>query len=225
MNVTTATVIPSDDDAALADRAGRKLAVWGEGTDPVPARFRRGYRRTHRDPHIGLKAPQGDPGADGARQRRGIDAAACRAHHAPGGRPLAGIADALGAAARRGPNPLPQGRRASPCPRPRRPSTTAGRPNPVAARRWTNLPPPIRSSACNSPWRSSPRCSTPMFSMRPAFAIVFCDWPTSTCMRRDGARTSMRSGYAASWRTGPTSRGTCWNEPARSWTGTFPMRS
>lgn len=39
MNATTATVIPSDDDAALADRAGRKLAVWGEGTDPVPARF------------------------------------------------------------------------------------------------------------------------------------------------------------------------------------------
>ena len=39
MNTTTATVIPSDDDAALADRAGRKLAGWGEGTDPVPARF------------------------------------------------------------------------------------------------------------------------------------------------------------------------------------------
>ena len=39
MNATTATAIPSDRDVALADRAGRKLAAWGEGTDPVPARF------------------------------------------------------------------------------------------------------------------------------------------------------------------------------------------
>ena len=39
MNTTTATAMPSDEDAALADRAGRKLAAWGDGTDPVPARF------------------------------------------------------------------------------------------------------------------------------------------------------------------------------------------
>ena len=39
MNATTATAIPSDRDVALADRAGRKLAAWGDGTDPVPARF------------------------------------------------------------------------------------------------------------------------------------------------------------------------------------------
>ena len=39
MNATTATAIPSDRDVALADRAGRKLAAWGHGTDPVPARF------------------------------------------------------------------------------------------------------------------------------------------------------------------------------------------
>ena len=39
MKTTTATGIPSDRDAALADRAGRKLAAWGDGTDPVPARF------------------------------------------------------------------------------------------------------------------------------------------------------------------------------------------
>ena len=39
MNATTATGIPSDYDAALADQAGRKLAAWGDGTDPVPARF------------------------------------------------------------------------------------------------------------------------------------------------------------------------------------------
>ena len=31
--------IPSDRDAALAGQAGRKLAEWGDGTDPVPARF------------------------------------------------------------------------------------------------------------------------------------------------------------------------------------------
>lgn len=31
--------MPSDDDAALADRAGRKLAAFGDGTDPVPARI------------------------------------------------------------------------------------------------------------------------------------------------------------------------------------------
>ena len=39
MNATTATAIPSDRDVALADRAGRKLAAWGDGPDPVPARF------------------------------------------------------------------------------------------------------------------------------------------------------------------------------------------
>ena len=39
MNATTATGIPSDRDAALADQAGRKLAGWGEGSDPVPTRF------------------------------------------------------------------------------------------------------------------------------------------------------------------------------------------
>ena len=39
MNATTATDIPSDRDAALADQAGRKLAEWGEGLEPVPARF------------------------------------------------------------------------------------------------------------------------------------------------------------------------------------------
>ena len=39
MNATTATGIPSDRDAALADQAGRKLAAWADGTDPVPARF------------------------------------------------------------------------------------------------------------------------------------------------------------------------------------------
>ena len=39
MNVTTATGIPSDRDAALADQAGRKLAGWCEGLDPVPARL------------------------------------------------------------------------------------------------------------------------------------------------------------------------------------------
>ncbi len=39
MNARTTTVIPSDRDAALADQAGRELATWGDGTDPVPARF------------------------------------------------------------------------------------------------------------------------------------------------------------------------------------------
>ena len=39
MNATTATGIPSDRDTALADQAGRKLAGWGEGSDPVPTRF------------------------------------------------------------------------------------------------------------------------------------------------------------------------------------------
>ena len=39
MNATTATAIPNDEDVALADRAGRKLAAFGDGTDPVPARF------------------------------------------------------------------------------------------------------------------------------------------------------------------------------------------
>ena len=39
MNATTATGIPSDRDAALADQAGRKLAGWGDGSDPVPTRF------------------------------------------------------------------------------------------------------------------------------------------------------------------------------------------
>ena len=39
MNATTATDIPSDRDAALADQAGRKLAEWGEGLDPIPTRF------------------------------------------------------------------------------------------------------------------------------------------------------------------------------------------
>ena len=39
MNATTVTAIPSDHDAALADEAGRKLARFGDGTDPVPARF------------------------------------------------------------------------------------------------------------------------------------------------------------------------------------------
>lgn len=39
MNATTATDIPSDRDAALADRAGRKLAAWSDGSEPVPARF------------------------------------------------------------------------------------------------------------------------------------------------------------------------------------------
>ena len=39
MNATTATAIPSDRDVALADRASRKLAAWGDGTGPVPARF------------------------------------------------------------------------------------------------------------------------------------------------------------------------------------------
>ena len=33
------TGIPSDRDAALASQAGRKLAPWGDGTDPVPVRF------------------------------------------------------------------------------------------------------------------------------------------------------------------------------------------
>ena len=36
---TTATGIPNDRDAALADRAGRKLAGWGDGPEAVPARF------------------------------------------------------------------------------------------------------------------------------------------------------------------------------------------
>ena len=31
--------IPSDRDAALAGRAGRELAAWVEGTEPIPARF------------------------------------------------------------------------------------------------------------------------------------------------------------------------------------------
>ena len=31
--------IPNDRDAALAHQAGRKLAEWGDGPDPVPARF------------------------------------------------------------------------------------------------------------------------------------------------------------------------------------------
>ena len=39
MNATTATAMPNDQDAALADRAGRKLAAFSDGTDPVPARF------------------------------------------------------------------------------------------------------------------------------------------------------------------------------------------
>ena len=38
-NTTTATDIPSDRDAALAHQAGRKLAEWGDGPDPVPVRF------------------------------------------------------------------------------------------------------------------------------------------------------------------------------------------
>ena len=37
MNATTG--IPSDRDAALADQAGRKLAEWGDGPDPVTTRF------------------------------------------------------------------------------------------------------------------------------------------------------------------------------------------
>ena len=39
MNERTTTVIPRDRDAALADQAGRELAAWCDGTDPVPARF------------------------------------------------------------------------------------------------------------------------------------------------------------------------------------------
>ena len=39
MNATTATGIPSDRDAALAEQAGRKLAGWGDGSDPIPTRF------------------------------------------------------------------------------------------------------------------------------------------------------------------------------------------
>ena len=39
MNATTATAIPSDQDMALADRAGRKLAAVSDGADPVSARF------------------------------------------------------------------------------------------------------------------------------------------------------------------------------------------
>ncbi len=39
MNGRTATGIPSERDAVLADRAGRKLPAWGDGADPVPARF------------------------------------------------------------------------------------------------------------------------------------------------------------------------------------------
>ena len=39
MNATTATGIPSDRDAVLADEAGRKLATLGDGTDSVRARF------------------------------------------------------------------------------------------------------------------------------------------------------------------------------------------
>ena len=35
----TESGIPSDRDALLAGRAGRKLGAWVEGTDPVPARF------------------------------------------------------------------------------------------------------------------------------------------------------------------------------------------
>ena len=39
MNATTPTAIPNEQDVALADRAGRKLAAFGDGTDAVPARF------------------------------------------------------------------------------------------------------------------------------------------------------------------------------------------
>ena len=39
MNATTATGIPSDRDAALADQAARKLVGWGDGSEPVPTRF------------------------------------------------------------------------------------------------------------------------------------------------------------------------------------------
>ena len=35
----TECAIPSDRDAALADRAWKTLQAWVEGTDPVPARF------------------------------------------------------------------------------------------------------------------------------------------------------------------------------------------
>ena len=39
MNATTATSIPSDRDAALAGQAAQKLVGWGDGSEPVPARF------------------------------------------------------------------------------------------------------------------------------------------------------------------------------------------
>lgn len=39
MKATKATDVPSEHDAALADQAGRMLAEWGDGSDPVPARF------------------------------------------------------------------------------------------------------------------------------------------------------------------------------------------
>ena len=39
MNGRTVTGFPSERDAVLAGRAGHKLPAWGDGTDPVPARF------------------------------------------------------------------------------------------------------------------------------------------------------------------------------------------
>ena len=52
----------------------------------------------------------------------------------------------------------------------------------------------IRILACNRPWPTSRRCSTPMSSIRPAFGIVFCVLPTNTCTRLCGARTSTQNG-------------------------------
>ena len=39
MGGRTATAIPSERDTVLAGEAGRKLATWSDGADPVPARF------------------------------------------------------------------------------------------------------------------------------------------------------------------------------------------
>ena len=39
MSGRAAAGIPSERDTVLAGEAGRKLTAWGDGTDPVPARF------------------------------------------------------------------------------------------------------------------------------------------------------------------------------------------
>ncbi len=214
----TACGIPSERDAALADRTGRALEALIDGTRPV-------RRRDRRSTGAGGESAPRILRPHGAWQGHFAYFPSCRTDHAAGGRVVAGVADASGPASRRRPDCLPKGRLGPPRPRRGHPHLAPrdGVPPPRGTRRTDRARPGTRPAIAEALSDGVARRQCPL-SGRPSRPAL-CVMPNAISTRGSGMAVSMRNGCAACSPTRQISRPACWTGPTRSWTAISPVPS